>query len=194
MKKNTTFFERILQLIDFYDIKNINIFAKNYLGYASSEKINRLKRENTNPSYDIIVDIANKFEQVSVDWLLTGKGDMLRGDSNVDVRQSETVNDTILIDRITQQAEQIGILKAENSHKNEQIRKLSSENERLKNELEKLQPKRKELQDSIIEHDSQIFDMSKLSPLSAPLAAEPPATYRWRPENDINAEQNIPKI
>jgi phage repressor protein C with HTH and peptisase S24 domain len=78
MKKKSTFFERVLQIIDFYDIKNVNIFAKNYLNYASSEKINRLKKENTNPSYEIIVDITNKFEQINPEWLLTGKGEMLR--------------------------------------------------------------------------------------------------------------------
>ena len=80
MKKNTSFFERILQIADFYNIKNINIFAREYLGYASSEKINRLKKDNTNPSYDIIVDIANKFEKINPEWLLTGKGEMLRSD------------------------------------------------------------------------------------------------------------------
>lgn len=49
------------------------------LGYSSSEKINRLFREGgAKPGFDIIADIANKFVDLDVDWLVTGRGDMLR--------------------------------------------------------------------------------------------------------------------
>lgn len=77
-KKNSNFFERILQIIDYYNIRSINSFALDYLNYNSSEKINRLKKDNTSPSYEIILDITNKFEDISVDWLITGKGNMLK--------------------------------------------------------------------------------------------------------------------
>lgn len=60
----------------FYNIKNVKSFACDYLGYPSSEKINRLKKENTSPSYEILSDISNKFENISAEWLLTGKGNM----------------------------------------------------------------------------------------------------------------------
>lgn len=78
MEKKSNFFERILQIIDYYGIKNVNNFALNWLNYTSSEKINRLKKENTNPSYEIIIDITNKFEDISPEWLLTGNGPMLK--------------------------------------------------------------------------------------------------------------------
>jgi hypothetical protein len=49
------------------------------LGYSSSEKINRLFREGgAKPGFDIIADIANKFVELNVDWLVTGRGEMLR--------------------------------------------------------------------------------------------------------------------
>lgn len=80
LSKRANFFDRILQIIDYYDIKNVNSFAKNYLKYDSSEKINRLKKENSNPSVEILKDISNKFEDVSVEWLLTGKGNMLKNE------------------------------------------------------------------------------------------------------------------
>ena len=76
--KNTTFFERIMQIIDFYNIKSVNSFAKTYLNYDSSERINRLKDENKKPSIEILEDISNKFEDVNIDWLVTGRGEMLR--------------------------------------------------------------------------------------------------------------------
>lgn len=48
------------------------------LGYKSSEKISRLFRDGgAKPSYDIIYDISNMFD-VNVDWLITGRGSMLK--------------------------------------------------------------------------------------------------------------------
>ena len=62
--KNTTIFERILQIIEFYNIKSVNSFAKDYLKYDSSEKINRLKDGTQRPSFEILEDITNKFEDI----------------------------------------------------------------------------------------------------------------------------------
>lgn len=65
-------------LIDYYEIKNVKSFACDWLGYDSSQKINRLKEENTSPSYEILNDISNKFEKINPEWLLTGRGEMLK--------------------------------------------------------------------------------------------------------------------
>lgn len=70
------FFRRILQLSDYKGFKNISDFAKNGLHYASSEKINRLKKENNKPSFEILLDISNKFEDINLNWLITGRGKM----------------------------------------------------------------------------------------------------------------------
>jgi transcriptional regulator with XRE-family HTH domain len=49
------------------------------LGYTSGEKINRLfRKEGAKPGFDIIADIANKFVDLDVDWLVTGRGEMLK--------------------------------------------------------------------------------------------------------------------
>ncbi len=73
LNKKSDIFERISQVIDSHGIKNISEFAKQYLGYNSPEKINRLKDQDKKPPVDILLDISNKFEDVSIDWLLTGK-------------------------------------------------------------------------------------------------------------------------
>ncbi|CVK17006.1 Phage repressor protein C, contains Cro/C1-type HTH and peptisase s24 domains [Apibacter mensalis] len=78
MKKNTNFFERITELIHYKRFRSVHDFAINGLGYSSSEKLNRLKKEGTRPSYDILEDIANKFDDINVDWLLTGRESMLK--------------------------------------------------------------------------------------------------------------------
>ena len=85
MEKFSNFFERILQIIEYYNIRSINDFAKNYLGYASSEKINRLKDPSKNPSFEILQDISNRFEEISPDWLLMGNGEMLRNSPKITV-------------------------------------------------------------------------------------------------------------
>ena len=88
LTKKSNFFERISQIIDYYGIKNVNSFAKEYLGYDSSEKINRLKKENAKPSFEILNDISNKFEYINVEWLLTGRGNMLKSE------KAYTIEDT----------------------------------------------------------------------------------------------------
>lgn len=76
--KKSNIFDRILQIIEYYDIKNVTVFAKEWLGYDSAEKINRLKKENNKPSVDILLDISNKFDEIDAGWILTGEGEMLK--------------------------------------------------------------------------------------------------------------------
>jgi|SRR5690606_3450390 len=78
LKEKGGFFQRIMQIIEYKGIASVNKFATEYLGYNSPEKINRLKKEGTSPSYEIILDISNMFEEIDVEWLVTGRGKMLK--------------------------------------------------------------------------------------------------------------------
>ena len=61
------------------------------LGYKSSEKISRLFRDGgAKPSYDIIYDISNKFE-INTDWLITGRGSMLKSEGRSPRGEQEEV-------------------------------------------------------------------------------------------------------
>jgi len=73
-----TFFKRLLLIIENQGFKNLNDFALNGLKYESSSKLNRLKDEKNKPSMEILLDIANKFENINLHWLITGKGAMLQ--------------------------------------------------------------------------------------------------------------------
>ena len=73
----STFFKRLMQVIENKEFKNLNDFALNGLKYDSSSKLNRLKDVNKKPSVDILEDIANKFQDVNLHWLITGTGGML---------------------------------------------------------------------------------------------------------------------
>lgn len=77
----TNFFERIMQIADYEGYKNPNDFAKNGLGWTSSEKINRLKDGVKMPSVEILLEISNKFDSINPEWLLTGRGNMLKSDN-----------------------------------------------------------------------------------------------------------------
>lgn len=74
---------RIKALMAYYSMSSLALAKE--LGYKSSEKISRLFREkNAKPSYDIIFDIANKFE-INADWLITGRGSMLIKENQSDM-------------------------------------------------------------------------------------------------------------
>lgn len=69
---------RIRELMSYYSINSLTLSKE--LGYKSSEKISRLFRDGgAKPSYDIIYDISNKFE-INTDWLITGRGSMLKNE------------------------------------------------------------------------------------------------------------------
>lgn len=111
MKKYSNFFERILQLIDYYQIKSVNSFACDHLKYDSSEKINRLKKENTNPSFEILLDISNKFESIDMNWLITGKGKMLKSEKNIEIKP---VDNEWILKRFEELVAENALLKREN--------------------------------------------------------------------------------
>lgn len=91
MKEKSIIFERISQILEYYDIKNVSVFAKKYLGYDSPEKINRLKDNNKRPSYEILEDISKKFEEVSIDWLITGRGEMIKKTSKNELNSDQKI-------------------------------------------------------------------------------------------------------
>lgn len=69
-----TFFKRLVYVFEKQGFKNLNDFALNGLKYDSSSKLNRLKDDKNKPSIEILLDISNKFENVNLDWLITGRG------------------------------------------------------------------------------------------------------------------------
>jgi len=79
MKKNTDISERINQLLDFLSISK-NEFAKK-LGYNRSQTVYDIVNGKAKPSFDFFNKLFNSeySDIVSPEWLLTGKGEMLKG-------------------------------------------------------------------------------------------------------------------
>jgi hypothetical protein len=75
LKKIQTIFDRILIIIEQKELKNVAELAS-ILGFKSPQKIYRLRQaENSKPSYDIIQDFSNKFEDLNIRWFITGEGE-----------------------------------------------------------------------------------------------------------------------
>lgn len=80
---------RIKELMSYYSINSLTLSKE--LGYKSSEKISRLFRDGgAKPSYNIIYDISNKFE-INTDWLITGRGSMLKSEGRSPRGEQEEV-------------------------------------------------------------------------------------------------------
>ena len=67
--------ERIKKIINFYDL-SVNAFA-NKIG-ANQVTINQQINGDRKISLETITKIINSFDLISPDWLLTGKGEMLK--------------------------------------------------------------------------------------------------------------------
>lgn len=94
LNENSNFFERILRISVFYGYSGIPELAK-ALGYSSPEKLYRLKKENAKPSVDILQDLSNKFEDLDLNWLITGQGDLRKSKVFTPVSGSFSMTTTI---------------------------------------------------------------------------------------------------
>lgn len=81
------YYTRIKEIAEYFGFRSVNEFAIKGLNYTSSEKINRLKKKNTKPSIDIIINISDKFENINSYWILTGEGTMLKNEQNISYEQ-----------------------------------------------------------------------------------------------------------
>ncbi len=85
---------------------------------------------------EILLKILEKSPNLNIDWLLEGKGEMLKNNatskSNLDTNEDKKeISSTEIIDLSTQLGEQ----KQENCYLNKKIEKLEKENKRLQEEL-----------------------------------------------------------
>lgn len=122
-RKNAEISARIAELIEKVG-ENPNSFAK-ILGYSRAQTIYDIINGKSAPSYDFFNRFANTEYSDSVDlqWLLTGKGTMLRkgqqqsfNSNSINTAQSESITPLLSLIRekdeiIRSQAEEIGRLR-----------------------------------------------------------------------------------
>jgi regulator of replication initiation timing len=192
--KNTTTKSRLIDFLAFKNVKKSNFYKTTRLGNGFLDK-------NNNINSDKIEIIASFYPELNIEWLITGRGQMLRDDSNADAQRPAPTNDTSLMDKLIQQTEKVGELKTENRHQVERINALSTENKHhieqissLKNENERLKNENRRLRDVIHSQHTTASEVPKLPEPSARIASEPPITHIRKQKNDVNAKQNIPQM
>lgn len=94
-KKNAEISTRIAEMIDLID-ENPNSFAK-ILGYSRAQTIYDIINGKSAPSYDFFNRFANTefSDKISLQWLLTGKGEMLKEKLSEPVQAGRKASPTI---------------------------------------------------------------------------------------------------
>lgn len=70
-----TFYSRLMQVAEYQGIKNTQKLSE-FLGYKSPQKLYRLEKDpSAKPSFKILLDITNKFDNLDLKWLITGETD-----------------------------------------------------------------------------------------------------------------------
>ena len=116
--------DRIKQVIEFKQL-SVSGFEKKIS--ASDGVIRRAIRNNSDIYSRFLVEISDKFPDISAEWLLREEGDMLRENSEKHHENSENQHDTNLILKLTQQ---ISELSRENGQLQAEIANLKKERAR----------------------------------------------------------------
>lgn len=108
--------DRILHLIENQLGGSKKKFAER-IGFAPQVVFNIVSGRKSKPSFDVLEAIISSFDEISPEWLLTGKGAMLRGQSVPEVAPppSEPAFPGF-IEKIQELSVKVGRLEAENEH------------------------------------------------------------------------------
>ena len=180
--------DRILYLIDSQLGGNKKKFAER-IGFAPQVVFNIVSGRKSKPSFDVLEAIISSFDEISPEWLLTGKGAMLRGQSAPEVAPppSEPAFPGF-IEKIQDLSVKVGRLEAENEHLRAVIEAKQREIEAKQREIEaqrmKIEARQKEIEDKERQIKLMRIDHLKkeepdihtqyLEPAHAPLPPENP--------------------
>ncbi|ETK00922.1 hypothetical protein N425_12310 [Tannerella sp. oral taxon BU063 isolate Cell 2] len=188
MKNFPSVNDRILYLIDSQLGGNKKKFAER-IGFAPQVVFNIVSGRKSKPSFDVLEAIISSFDEISPEWLLTGKGAMLRRQSAPEVAPppSEPAFPGF-IEKIQDLSVKVGRLEAENEHLRAVIEAKQREIEAKQREIEaqrmKIEARQKEIEDKERQIKLMRIDLLKkeepdihtqyLEPAHAPLPSENP--------------------
>lgn len=117
---------RFIQVLD--DLKKQGtipdyVQASNVLG-TNKAGISDIKSGRKRLSIDLLRRMKSSYQQVNIEWIITGEGDMYISEP---ADFPSNTNTQMFIDKITQQAEEIGRLKEHVKHLEYELKKLVSD-------------------------------------------------------------------
>ena len=188
MKNFPSVNDRILYLIDNQLGGNKKKFSER-IGFAPQVVFNIVSGRKSKPSFDVLEAIISSFDEISPEWLLTGKGAMLREQSAPEVAPppSEPAFPGF-IEEIKSLSVKVGRLEAENEHFRTAIEAKQREIEAQQREIEaqrrEIEARQKEIEDKERQIKLMRIDHLKkeepdihtqyLEPAHAPLPPENP--------------------
>jgi len=173
--------DRILYLIDSKLGGNKKKFAER-IGFAPQVVFNIVSGRKSKPSFDVLEAIISSFDKISPEWLLTGKGAMLREQSAPEVAPppSEPAFPGF-IEKIQDLSVKVGRLEAENEHFRATIEAKQKEIEAKQREIEArqkdIEDKERQIKLMRIDHlkkEEPDIHTQYLEPAHAPLPPENP--------------------
>ena len=173
--------DRILYLIDSQLGGNKKKFAER-IGFAPQVVFNIVSGRKSKPSFDVLEAIISSFDEISPEWLLTGKGAMLREQSAPEVAPppSEPAFPGF-IEKIQELSVKVGRLEAENEHLRAAIEAKQKEIEAQRREIEarqkEIEDKERQIKLMRIDHlkkEEPDIHTQYLEPAHAPLPPENP--------------------
>lgn len=124
---------RILYLIENQYNNNQKRFAES-IGYSAQVVFNIVSGRKTKPSFDVINAIISTNDNICIDWLITGKGSMLKSEVNKGLSQNitgdsntQSGNDTIITGDCKQQVELLQIQLEEKKKEIEWLKALTDD-------------------------------------------------------------------
>lgn len=95
MIKNLNINERILQIIVNQYNNNQKKFAES-INYSAQVVFNIVSGRKTNPSFEVLSAIISTNDDINSEWLLTGKGSMLKSDVAFPVMSKDPIDASIV--------------------------------------------------------------------------------------------------
>ena len=173
--------DRILHLIENQLGGNKKKFAER-IGFAPQVVFNIVSGRKSKPSFDVLEAIISSFDEISPEWLLTGKGAMLREQSAPEV--APTPSEPAFpgfIEEIKSLSVKVGRLEAENEHLRAAIEAKQREIEAQRREIEarqkEIEDKERQIKLMRIDHlkkEEPDIHTQYLEPAHAPLPPENP--------------------
>ena len=193
MKNFPSVNDRILYLIENQLSGNKKKFAER-IGFAPQVVFNIVSGRKSKPSFDVLEAIISSFDEISPEWLLTGKGAMLRGQSAPEVAPppSEPAFPGF-IEEIKSLSVKVGRLEAENEHLRAAIEAKQREIEAKQREIEaqrmKIEARQKEIEDKERQIKLMRIDLLKKQEPDIHTQYLEPAHTPLPPENPVESAE-----
>ena len=124
---------KINHIVNHFFNGNNSDFAKKL---GTSEANIRNYREKTTPKFDFIEKLFEKLPEINPEWLLTGKGSMLKSEDCNNIQEDETSNNVDYKEKYINIIEENRELRIDIINKEKQIQELKETTEKLKEKID----------------------------------------------------------